>query len=317
MLTTLGSFRPRSWPQRASVFATPDMPVSSFHNEETGWKKLNCCKSHSYLWHRAQAGARVTVQASSTVTLKFNDILLSPRTQAQQIKRGPVRETDQSRQDFQVQTFAEEVLGGNIWKRFPVLPSKVQPPLQTVLDFSCRTALWSIYLSLLLLLIPLLAFISHQNECSRPLTYLLLPWLWSFPDAMKMIFLKWTSSHAMLSVFFHCPSTPAHKLLSIFWEVLQDPPWLTFLATSALAVLPIRALTTLPLQNGSLSLSTWNITPPLVNSSSFFKPPFRSNSVGHPSYTASTPGQLTTLGQDTPIRVPKESVFNQPSFLLV
>ena len=108
---------------------------------------------------------------------------------------------------------------------------------------------------------------------------------------MKMIFLKWTSSHAMLSVFFHCPSTPAHKLLSIFSEVLQDPPWLTFLATSALAVLPIRALATLPLQNGSLSLSTWNITPLVVNSSSVFKPSFRLNSVGHPSYPASTPGR--------------------------
>lgn len=72
MLTTLGSFRPRSWPQRAFVFATPNMSVSSFQNEETGCKKMNCWKSHIYLWHRVQVGSRVTVQASSTITLKFN-----------------------------------------------------------------------------------------------------------------------------------------------------------------------------------------------------------------------------------------------------
>lgn len=71
MLTTLGSFRPRSWPQRAFVFVNPGMSVS-FHNEETGCKKLNCWKSRIYLWHRVQVGSRVTVQASSTVTLKFN-----------------------------------------------------------------------------------------------------------------------------------------------------------------------------------------------------------------------------------------------------
>lgn len=133
---------------------------------------------------------------------------------------------------------------------------------------------------------------------------------------MKMIFLKWTSSHAMLSVFFHCPSTPAHKLLSISYEKsCRTHPGLHFWPHQLL--LFSSGLWPSCRSRMDLSLSTWTITPLLVNSSSVFKPPFRLNSVGHPSYTASTPDQLTTRGQDTPISVPTESVFNQPSFLVI